>query len=345
MHDPDPPQRRAHGASKAMFLSRLGNATASWLKAESALAGQRSFWNSSSIVFSTVLTILGGAVISPHIQDLGSGSQVDYPSLVFGLSLILFGIYLAQRSRSLQTKRENAIKDINIGSLQKFIDPLSDMHSAVADLVQSEQSKDDIDRYFKSVAAAGAQLFPTESARACIYKLDGPEAYDSATEPAGRVLTLRDHAGRSDSPRQRFTDSEAHGQEFIESALDTVPKPVDDARNADIAVNRKRTSRWRSFVIFPVVHKSTHYGAVSIDSPQPVRYGDEHFTIGMMIAQLVSLGERLAIEAGRQTTPERREAREQLGELRRSHQKGARRPSIGTTWSKIRRTRRGGDQW
>lgn len=306
----------ASGTDRGEQQRKRWNRVVYWSQGQSALDGASSFWGTPAHACSMLATLFGGGVLSPYLQGLVIGEPLRGGYWLLGAILAVIGVMLTVHASSLQTRREKRLRDDSIGDLEHFIDPLSEAHNAVADLVQTEKGDEDLDRYFKAIASAGAQLFPTEGSRVCIYKLDAAEAEGAEDEPTVRTLTLRDHGGRSDAPRSYFDISTDHGRAFVTAALQTVPTPVDDHRTTAVPIDRKPTTRWHSFMIVPVIHKKKHLGAVSIDSRTPVRHTEEHIAVGTMIAHLVSLGERIAVDAGRSISPERGEAQRQLERLR-----------------------------
>lgn len=250
------------------------------------------------------LVTTGPAVASYCLAKLSDGwtAGVWLTSAVVATLLGLgLGAYLQNR----------IVRTVNSAgaSRTEFIDALSSLHAAMATLLQSDQREPDRKEFYRSVVNSTSSLFGLKGVRICVYELDSAD--ENANEP---VLRFVAHGGRSEEPRECFTNDTDHGRAAIEIALNSQHRVVNRSTGFK-NVERRPGSEWQAFMQVPLRLNGKALGLLSIDTRDDVVFTYDHVAVARTAASFIVAGMMVVKQAAEDTRPELKDVMEQLESL------------------------------
>jgi GAF domain-containing protein len=211
-----------------------------------------------------------------------------------GVSTVVLTILQAVLS---QTHRSSAQR-----GLSHFSHALGDTVAAVRELVESDGTHVDRQRFLESMASEAKSLVPLDTPRICVYVLEAPDDEDGHD-----YLKYVTHKGRIDQPRPLFLPTDNHGQDAIAVAKGNTHRCVDDSNKLSagpIHVQRDADAMWRSFIIMPLRANNKPWGALMIDTVKQTHFTQDQIAVCQAVARFIELGLRRVEEASDDTGPE-----------------------------------------
>lgn len=199
--------------------------------------------------------------------------------------------------------------------LTSFNDHLVAVISTVSELLASKRDADAGEHFFRSLLREGVHLFGYNGVRLCVYRLEEREVEPSAKGEEAWFLRLIQHAGRGDKPRQDFVPDNGFGSATIMAARGDKPIRVPDPSSPPFEVDWDENAIWQSFLLVPLRGPIDHIGCLMIDTRECVTWTAEDVSIGLTIANLLTIGMSEMRKGGRDPAPELAVLFQELAEL------------------------------
>ncbi|WP_073713645.1 hypothetical protein [Boudabousia liubingyangii] len=220
----------------------------------------------------------------------------------FGLAIVVFAAIASVWTQYHTDKTNLEYEKRRSAHITNFNDHLDGIIKPLLALASSDRSQQAAETFVDAVLGAGANLFPEQGLRLCLYALETPEGEGGER---ARYLQLLDHRGRQDQPRPTFEPGTPHGDHAIKNAQQNASAPFCFVEN-DPRFDRRPGAVWACYMQFPLYgpRRQRNLGSLMVDSRDFVAWNQEHQAIGQTIATLLAHGLDLLADAANDVEPE-----------------------------------------